>query len=175
MTEELLKAGGGVLYRKSRLALVAVLLATVLGAYASSMTLLGGTTLSDVSMESFAIFAGEITISGGPPSMQMALDVIEGVVVMNQSDVVMTNICIRKVEDGKLLEINATSAIGAGVAMKAMNLVASNALFEGLTMIDNSEFTMSAGGSVTLEDVEMTAVYMFAETMTLYGMKLNLS
>jgi len=175
MPDGLLQGGRGVLYRKSRLALVGVLLATFLGAYASSMTLLGGTELSDVAMESFTIFAEEITISGGPPSMLMTLDVIEGVVVMNQSNVVMTNICIRKVEDGKLLEINATSSIGAGVALKAMNLVASNASFEGLTMIDNSEFSMSASGSVTLEDVEMTAIYMFAETMTLYGMKLSLS
>lgn len=163
------------MYRKSQLALVGVLLAALLGAYASSMTLLGGTKLSDVAMESFSISAGEITISGGPPSMQMTLDVIEGVVVMNQSNLVMTDISIRKVEEGKILEINATSAIGNGVALKAMNLVASNASFEGLTMIDNSEFIMSASGSVTLKNVEMTAVYMFAETMTLYGMELTLS
>ena len=42
-------------------------------------------------------------------------------------------------------------------------------------MTDIPEFQQIAGGTVTLVDVEIIAVYMFAETMTMWGMELTVS
>jgi hypothetical protein len=59
--------------------------------------------------------------------------------------------------------------------MDVMSVGASNATFTKLTITDIPAFVQSANGTVTLENVEITAVYMFAETMTMWGMKLAVS
>lgn len=162
--------------KKGQLALVGILLAAILGAYASSMTFVGAIVLSDVSLEDiegFTVFADEITITGGPPSMIMAEGEINGmtVVAMNSSGVEIKN--MRLVKD--TLEVTADRAVGANVIMKVTTVVASNATFTDLTITAIPEFVQSVGGTVTLVDVEITAVYMFAETMTMYGMELTIS
>jgi len=164
------------LFRKSQLALIAILVAALLGAFASSMISSSGFQLSDVTMEDiegFIIFADKITITGGPPSMAMAMGPIGGitVVVMNSSEVEILN--MRLIKDD--LQINATRAVGVNVMMKVMSVGASNATFRDLTMTDIPVFVQEANGTVTLEDVEITAVYMFAETMTMWGMELAVS
>jgi len=164
------------LFRKSQLALIAILVAALLGAFASSMISSSGFRLSDVTMEDiegFIIFADKITITGGPPSMAMAMGPIGGitVVVMNSSEVEILN--MRLIKDD--LQINAIRAVGVNVMMKVMSVGASNATFRDLTMTDIPVFVQKANGTVTLEDVEITAVYMFAETMTMWGMELAVS
>ena len=164
------------MFRKSQLALIAILVAALLGAFASSMIPASGFQLSDVTMEDpegFTIFADKIVITGGPPSMAMANGTIDTmtVVVMNSSEVEITN--MRLVKD--TLEVNATRVVGDDVFMKIMKVKAGNATFVDLTMTAIPEFTQSAGGTVTLIDVEITAVYMFAKRQTIYGMKLTVS
>ena len=165
------------MFRKSQLALIAILVAALLGAFASSMIPASGFQLSDVTMEDpegFTIFADKITITGGPPTMIMTMGTTGEmpVVVMNSSETEIIN--MRLIKDG--LEINATKAVGANVLMKVMGVMASGTTtFTNLTMTDIPEFQQIAGGTVTLVDVEITAVYMFAETMTMWGMELTVS
>jgi hypothetical protein len=164
------------LSRKSQFALIALLVAAILGAFTSSMIAPSAFQLSDVTIkdiEGFKIFADQITITGGPPSMAMGPGSINGttVVVMNSSKVEILNMHL--VKDN--LQINATRAVGVNVVMNVMSVGASNATFTNLTITDIPAFVQSANGTVTLENVEITAVYMFAETMTMWGMKLAAS
>jgi hypothetical protein len=150
--------------------------AAILGAFASSMIAPSAFQLSDVTIkdiEGFQIFADQITITGGPPSMAMGPGLINGttVVVMNSSQVEILNMHLVKGN----LQINATRAVGVNVVMDVMSVGASNATFTNLTITDIPAFEQSANGTVTLENVEITAVYMFAETMTMWGMKLAVS
>ena len=170
----------GTLNRKSQLALIGILLAALLGAYASSMTLVGSIQLSDLTMRSFTISADKLTISGGPPSMKMTIsaigvDGIRNVVIVESAVVEIENMTLIKVEGEKTLKIEATSAVGSGVDMTVTNLVAEEANFTDLTMTDIPVFVQSADGKVTLTGVEITAYYMFAETMTMWGMELTVS
>jgi len=169
----------GALFKKSQLALIAILVAALLGAFASSMIPASGFQFNDVTMEDiegFTIFADSITITKSPgwlSSMEMSMGTIDGitVVVMNSSTTEITNMRLIK-ED---LKINATKSVGSNVVMKVIKVVASNTTFTDLTMTDIPEFKQIVGGTVTLLDVEITAVYMFAETMTMWGMELAVS
>jgi len=163
------------LFRKSQLALIAILVLALLGAFASSMIPASGFQLSDVTMEDpegFTIFADKIVITGGPPSMAMANGTIDTmtVVVMNSSEVEITN--MRLIKDD--IKINASRAVGDNVLMKVRYVTAANTTFEELTMTA-VPFVQSADGTVTLSDVEITAYYMFAETMTMWEMELAVS
>jgi len=168
------------LNRKGQLALLGILLAALLGAYASSMTLVGSIQLSNLTMESFTISADKLTISSGPPSMKMTISDIgvdgrRNVVVVESAVVEIENMTLKKVEGEKTLKIEATSAIGSGVDMTVTSLVVEEANFTSLTMTDIPVFVQSASGKVTLTGVEITAFYMFAETMTMLGMELTVS
>jgi len=163
------------LFRKSQLGLIAILVAALLGAFASSMVPASGFQLTDVTMEDiegFTIFADKITMTGGPPTMIMAEGTIDGisVVAQNASRVEITNMRLVKGN----IEIKATRQVGVDVFMKITKVIAANATFEDLT-ITGVPFVQSADGTVTLEDVEITAVYMFAETITMWGMELTVS
>lgn len=164
------------MFRKSQLALIAILVAALLGAIASSLIPASGFQLSDVTMEDpegFTIFADKITITGGPPTTEMAIGSIgeTPVVVMNSSRTEIINMRLIKGD----LKINATKAVGINVIMKVMELKASNATFFDLTITDIPEFEQTVDGTVTLENVTIIAAYQFAETMTMWGMELTIS
>jgi len=164
------------LFRKSQLALIAILVAALLGAFASSMIPASGFQLTNVTMEDiegFTISADKMTITGGPPTMILVEATMDGtpVAAQNVSKVEIINMHLVKGN----VEINATRVVGDDVFMKIMKVKAGNATFVDLTMTAIPEFTQSAGGTVTLIDVEITAVYMFAKRQTIYGMKLTVS
>jgi len=96
-------------------------------------------------------------------------------VVVESAVVEIENMTLKKVEGEKTLKIEATSAIGSGVDMTVTSLVVEEANFTSLTMTDIPVFVQSASGKVTLTGVEITAFYMFAETMTMLGMELTVS
>lgn len=164
------------MFRKSQLALIAILVAALLGAFASSLIPASGFQLSDVTMEDpegFTIFADKITITGDAPTTEMAIGSVgeTPVVVMNSSRTEIINMRLIKGD----LKINATKAVGINVLMKVMELRASNATFFDLTITDIPEFEQTVDGTVTLENVTIIAVYQFAETMTMWGMEITIS
>jgi len=166
------------LSRKSQLALIALLVAALLGAYASSLISAGRFQLSNVeTVGSFTIRAGKIVIWGGPPSMLLSIaNAADGspIAFANQCKVEIIDMNLTKVEDGRILEIRANKVSGEIVVMNMTSLMAENATFNDLTMMDIPKFEQRVEGNVTMYNVEIHAVYMFAKLQTISGMKLNI-
>ena len=168
---------GIVLSRKGLLALVGILVAALVGAFASSMISSGGFQLKNLLLESstgesFMVFADEIIVDG----LDLGIDELSGVpvIILQNARVNITNQCVRKVEGGKTLEINASRAIGSEVTMKVTRLTSDEADFVNLMLWDLPSFGQNATRNV-LTNVEITTLYLFAESMTLYDMEINIS
>jgi hypothetical protein len=153
--------------------------AALLGAYASSLISAGLFQLSNVeTVGSFTIRASRVMIWGGPPSMLLSIAVAADgetpIAFANQCKVEIMDMNLTKVEDTRILEILADRVSGEIVIMNMTSLMAENATFNDLTMVDIPKFEQRVEGSVTMYNVEIHAVYMFAKLQTIYGMKLNI-
>ena len=166
--------------RKNILALVAISVAAIVGAYASSLMSTGSFQLGDVeTVGSFTVEADRILIYGGPPSMLMRiLNATESgtpLAFANQCQVEIINMVLTKVEGDRILEIKANRVTGKWVAMYMESLSADNAKFSGLRILDIPAFEQSARNNVTFTgNVEIHGVYMFAKLQKLYGMEINI-
>lgn len=171
---------GKILNKRSILALVAILVAAIVGAYLCSLMSTGIFQLGEVeTVGSFTVEADRIMIYGGPPSMIMRIasasdDPPTPIAFANQCKVEIINMTLTKVEGDSILEIKADRVIGKWVAMYMESLEADNATFKLLTIEDIPEFEQRTAGNVTMTgNVAIHAVYLFAQEQILYGMELH--
>lgn len=158
-------------------------MAALLGAYASSLMSSGGYQLNDAQISgNFTVKAHSILIYGGPPSLIMqianatanATGYRKPIAFANQTKLTIINMSLTKEEDGKILEIWADRATATRLYMNMTYLKADSAEFNNLTIVDIPAFKQSARNNVNFTgNVEIHAVYMFAELQNLYGMKIN--
>ena len=167
--------------RRNIAAIVAILLAAIVGAYESSMVPTGSFQLSEIeTVGSFIIRADSIMISGDPISLLMCIaSASDGspIASAEQVHMVATNLNITKVEGGKILEILATSSNGSLIKISMTSLSADSVTFSNLEIVDVPKFSIQTTGStiitVTMTNVEIHAVYLYAQSQKLEGMKLN--
>ena len=159
------------------LALVAILMVAILGAYTASLISAGRFQLSDVIvLGRFTVRATKIVIYGGPPSLLMRIAVAADgktpIAFANQTNVEITDLNLTKEEDGKILEICAARATGWIVVINMTRLEAKNVTLSHLTIESDPEYEQSAE-NVTMCDVYIQAVCLFARFQELYEMEIN--
>ena len=164
--------------RRNIAAIVAILLAAIVGAYESSMVPTGSFQLSEIeTVGSFIIRADEINISGAPyPLLMRIARASDGspIVFAELAHVEFKNLNLTKVEDGIILEILATRATGSLVKINMTSLSVNVTVFSGLTIVDIPTFRQyTTGTAIMLPDVEIHAVYLYVERQMLEGMQLT--
>lgn len=189
--------------KKSQIALVAIGLAAVLGAYECSMASAGAFQLNDVILEgeNVTIFADRVVLRG----LQFDNYIVDNrfVSVQENFDVQVTNFRIKKVDAEGIVEIKASEASGTGVKFEIIGIPRLHVVrlndepiditiesVEGIytlkmgaiTLVEDAPFENVMNlmetlepESLTFENAEIQAICMFAETMTASGMELSVA